>query len=171
MPRSLLAKIGPAMRLPSRHAWRYLALEATWSLPLALLLCALGGLAEFGWTDDPALLLRLALVALVAPAFGEELLFRVLLLPPPGAAVPPLRIALSAALFVLWHPPQAWLFGSHWAAVVLDPWFLAAVAVLGVALGRLYARTGSVWPCILLHWTAVVGWKAFFGAPSPWVGG
>jgi predicted Abi (CAAX) family protease len=167
----LKTKVDPALRLPPRSAWRHFALEATWSLPLALLLCALGGLADFGWTESPGLLLRLAAVALVAPAFGEELLFRVLVLPRPGARAEASRIALSAALFMLWHPPQAWLFGTHWAAVVLNPFFLAAVAVLGVALGRLYARTGSIWPCVLLHWTAVVGWKALFGAPSPWLGG
>ena len=170
-PASLIAKVAAALGLPPAQAWRRLAIEAAWSLPLALGLCALGGLARFGWTGDPALLLRLALVALVAPAFGEELLFRVLLLPAPGRPVPTRRILLSAALFVLWHPPQAWLFGPHWAAVVLNPFFLAAVFVLGIALGRLYARTGSIWPCMLLHWTAVVGWKALFGAPSPWVGG
>ena len=162
-------KLRAALAFPPGRAWRHLAIEAAWSLPLAALLCALGGLIDFGWTDQPGLLLRLALVALVAPAFGEELLFRVLLLPPPGQPVPASRLALSALLFVLWHPPQAWLFGPHWAAVVLNPFFLAAAAVLGVALGRLYARTGSIWPCVLLHWTAVVAWKAFFGAPSPWI--
>ena len=166
----LLAK-SRALRLPPRTAWRHLAVEAAWSVPLAALLCAAGGLIDVGWTDEPGLLLRLALVAIVAPAFGEEFLFRVLLLPPPGEAVPRWRILLSAALFVLWHPPQALLFGPHWAAVVLDPFFLAAVAVMGVALARLYIRTGSIWPCVLLHWIVVVGWKAFFGAPSPWVAG
>jgi predicted Abi (CAAX) family protease len=165
------AKVRAALGWPRLDAWRPLALEAAWSLPLAAALCGLGGLLDFGWTDDPALLLRLALVAFVAPAFGEELLFRVLLLPPPRQTVAPRRILLSAALFVLWHPPQALLFGPHWAAVVLDPFFLAAVFVLGIALGRLYARTGSIWPCVLLHWTSVVAWKALFGAPSPWIGG
>ena len=164
-------KVRAALRLPPHRAWRHLAVEAAWSLPLAALLCAAGGLAHFGLTDEPGLLLRLALVALVAPAFGEELMFRVLLLPPPGEPVPASRIALSAALFVLWHPPQALLFGPHWAAVVLNPGFLAAVAVLGVALARLYARTGSIWPCVILHWTAVVAWKALLGAPSPWLAG
>ena len=120
--------------------------------------------------EDPALLFRLALVALVAPAFGEELLFRVLLLPRPGEPASSRRMALSVALFVLWHPPQALIFGAHWGAVVLNPGFLAAVAAIGVALARLYVRTGSIWPCVLLHWTAVMAWKAFFGAPSPWVG-
>ena len=159
------------LRLPSRRRWRHLAIEAAWSLPLAALLCAAGGLADPGLTDEPGLLLRLALVALVAPAFGEELLFRVLLLPPPGAPVPASRIFLSAALFVLWHPPQALLFGAQWGVVVLNPGFLAAVAVAGVALSRLYARTGSIWPCVILHWTAVVAWKALLGGPSPWVAG
>ena len=163
-------KVRFALNLPPRRAWGVLAIEAAWSLPLAACLCAFGGLADFGWTDDPDLLLRLALVALVAPAFGEELLFRVLLLPPPGEPVPPARLLLSAALFTLWHPPQA-LFGPHWAQVVLDPFFLAAVFVLGIALGRLYARTGSIWPCVILHWISVVGWKALLGGPSPWIAG
>ena len=158
-----------ALAFPTRAAWRFLSVEAAWSLPLAALFCGLGGLLDFGWTDEPGLLLRLALVALIAPALGEELLFRVALLPPPGAPVPPSRILLSAGLFVLWHPPQAWLFGPHWAAVVLNPGFLATVFVLGIALARLYARAGSIWPCVLLHWLAIVAWKAFFGAPSPWV--
>ena len=158
-----------ALAPPPRPAWRIFLVEAGWSLPLAILLVAIGGLAAPGWTDDSAMLLRLALVAVVAPAFGEELLFRVTLLPPPGRLCPPGRLALSVLLFVAWHPPQALLFGPHWAAVVLDPWFLAAVAVMGVALGRLYVRTGSIWPCVLLHWATVVGWKAFLGAPSPWV--
>jgi uncharacterized protein len=164
-------KVPAALALPRRRAWGVLAVEGAWSLPLAALLCALGGLADFGWTDEPALLLRLALVAILAPALGEELLFRVLLLPPPGCSVPARRLILSAALFMLWHPPQALLFGSHWGRVVLDPFFLAAVFVMGIALARLYARTGSVWPCVLLHWTAVVGWKALLGGPSPWIAG
>ncbi len=154
---------------PRPGTLRVLAVEAGWSLPLAAALCALGGLLHFGWTDQPALLLKLGLVAIFAPALGEELLFRVLVLPPPGEPGPPLRLLLSAGLFVLWHPPQALLFGPHWAQMVLDPFFLAAVFVLGLALARLYVRTGSIWPCVLLHWTAIMAWKALFGGPSPWV--
>jgi predicted Abi (CAAX) family protease len=146
-----------------------LGIEAAWSLPLALLLCWAGGLVRFGWTDDPQMLLRLALVALVVPALGEELLFRVLLLPPRGRPADWRHYTLSVALFVLWHPPQAWLFGPHWAVVVLNPCFLAATAVLGLALARLYRLTGSVWPPVLLHWVTIMGWKGLFGAPSPWI--
>jgi uncharacterized protein len=145
-------------------------LEAAWSLPLAMLLCFAGGLMSFGWTDDLALLMRLAFVALIAPALGEELLFRVIMLPPPDQPAPWWRLAIPVLLFVAWHPPQVLIFGPHWGEVVLNPWFLAAVAVMGTALTRLYLATGSIWPSVLLHWITVVGWKAFFGAPSPWVG-
>lgn len=167
----LKGRVERSLRLPGDDAWLCLAGEAAWSLPLAVLLCAAGGLVEPGWTEAPGQLVRLAAVAFVAPALGEELLFRAALLPPPGEPGFRRSLALSTALFVLWHPPQALLFGPHWGAVVLNPGFLAAVAVMGVALGRLYRRTGSVWPCVALHWLVVVGWKAFFGAPSPWIGG
>lgn len=161
-------KLRRALAPPEGRAWRRLLAEAAWALPLAALLCLAGGSADPGWPEDPARLARLALIALVAPALGEELLFRVLILPPPGAPWPTWRMVLSVGLFVLWHPPQAWLFGARWAGVVLDPGFLAAVAVIGAALVRLYRRTGSIWPCVALHWTAVVGWKALLGGPSPW---
>jgi predicted Abi (CAAX) family protease len=154
--------------LPNARGWRRLLIEAAWAIPAAMLLCWAGGLLRPGLSDDPELLLRLAVVAIVAPALGEELLFRVLLLPPPGAPAAPWRLAIPVLLFVLWHPPQVLLFGPGWGAVVLNPWFLAAVAAVGVALTRLYRATGSIWPPVLLHWTIVVGWKAFFGAPSPW---
>jgi len=171
-----MAGIGAKLRsalltMPNAAAWRRLLLEAVWSLPLALLLCWAGGLVEPGLADDPGLLLRLAVVAIVAPALGEELLFRVLPFPPPGEQASLRHYILSVALFVAWHPPQALLFGPHWAAVVLNPFFLAAVAVVGTALARLYRATGSIWPSVALHWTTIMGWKAFFGAPSPWVGG
>ena len=166
-----VAKVWAALStVPDERAWRRLLFEASWSLPAALLLVWLGGLAEFGWTDDPNLLIRLALVAIIAPALGEELLFRVALLPSPGELAPWWRVAVPILLFVLWHPPQALLFGPEWGEVVLNSWFLAAVAVMGTALTRLYRATRSIWPPVLLHWTAVVGWKAFFGAPSPWTG-
>jgi predicted Abi (CAAX) family protease len=43
--------------------------------------------------------------------------------------------------------------------------FLAAVAILGAALGRIYVVTGSLWPCIFAHWLIVLGWKALLGGP------
>ena len=74
-------------------------------------------------------------------------------------------LALSVLLFVLWHPLQAVTLGPPRAETFLDPWFLAAVAVLGTALARIYAATRSLWPCILTHWLVVLGWKALFAGP------
>jgi predicted Abi (CAAX) family protease len=168
--KSAAAKVRLAARLPEAGGWSRLLVEAAWVIPLAMLLCWAGGLLHFGLADDPGLLLRLALVAIIAPAFGEELLFRVLLLPAPGEPASAWRLGVAVLLFVLWHPPQVLIFGPAWAVVVLNPWFLTAVAVVGIAATRLYRATGSIWPSVLLHWAIVVGWKAFFGAPSPWTG-
>ena len=107
--------------------------------------------------------LGLAATLFVMPALGEELLFRGLLIPRDRAG--PGWIALSVLLFVLWHPLQAVTIGPPWAAAFLDPWFLACVAILGLALARIYSVTRSLWPCIVGHWLIVLGWKAMFGGP------
>lgn len=170
--RALGRRLGSAIStVPDGSAWRRTLLEAAWLLPLLLLVGLVGGFARFELTDDHGGLLRLALVALVAPALGEELLFRAALLPAPGAAAASWRYVVPILLFIAWHPPQALLFGPHWAAVVLDPWFLLAVGLAGIALTRLYVATGSIWPCVALHWTVVVSWKAFLSGPSPWPAG
>jgi uncharacterized protein len=164
-------KVGRSLATyPGAEAWRRTLFEAAWSVPLLLTVALLEGLIHPGGSGDSGHLLRLALVALVAPAFGEELLFRAALLPAPGAPAPGWRHVVPVLLFVAWHPAQALIFGPQWAAVVLDPWFLLAVLVLGIALTRLYLATGSIWPCVALHWAVVVGWKAL-GGPSPWPSG
>lgn len=167
---ALARKLGRAVaNVPDAKAWRRAALEAAWLIPLLILAGFAGGLMHWELTDRPGELLRLALVAIAAPAIGEELLFRAAVLPPPGQSCPPWRFVLALLLFIAWHPLQAPLFGQHWAAIVLDPWFLLAVTLLGIALTRLYLATGSIWPGVALHWAVVVGWKALLGGPSPWV--
>ena len=90
-------------------------------------------------------------------------LFRVLLLPRPGEPVIARRLALSVALFVLWHPPQALIFGPHWGAVVLNPGFLAAVAAIGAraraGLSFAPARSGPA--------SCSTGPQSWPGKPSP----
>jgi uncharacterized protein len=129
-----------------------------------------GDLMHWRPTFDAAIL-KLAVVAIFAPAIGEELLFRAAILPQPvtGTSLPLMPLILSVMLFVIWHPLQTLVFGPQWGATVLDPWFLAAVAAFGVASARLYWKTGSLWPSIGLHWFVVVGWKALLSGPSPWV--
>lgn len=105
----------------------------------------------------------LAATLLAAPALGEELLFRALLIPRDRPTFG--WIVLSVLLFVAWHPFQVVTIGPPWSDLFLDPWFLALAAILGTALARIYAATRSLWPCVLVHWLVVFGWKAFLGGP------
>ena len=148
---------------PDRHGWRRVLLELGWALPVLLVVAHSGGLVRPVDPPDPSMVVQLAATLLLAPALGEELIFRGLLIPrtPPRIG----WIALSVVLFVLWHPLQALGFGPPWASAFLDPWFLAAVAILGTALARIYAATGSLWPCVLIHWSCVMVWKVWLGGP------
>jgi predicted Abi (CAAX) family protease len=115
--------------------------------------------------QPPATIAWIAVSALVVPAFGEEVLFRALLIPDlPGAPYAGRATLLSTALFVLWHPLQTlWFPGA--AAIFLRPDFLAWTAVLGLACAWLYRRSGSLWPPVALHWLAVTAWQGWLGGP------
>lgn len=143
--------------------------DLAWLLPALALSGWLGGLLQ--WSPDLGLsTFRLAAAAIIVPALGEELIFRCVLMPRPNpdVAMPARSSVIALLLFVLWHPAQALIFGPRWAAVVLNPWLLIAVAALGLACQRAYWRTGSLWPAVALHWLVVVSWKAMFAGPSPW---
>jgi hypothetical protein len=91
--------------------------------------------------DDPNLIVAasaVVLIALVAP-FAEELFFR-------GMVFAGLRSRLS-----LW--PAALVSGIVFGLphVITGPVASITLAGLGVALAWLYERTGSLWPCILIH--------------------
>lgn len=153
-------------RRPQMQHLRMLAVEIAWLAPMLALAIAFSPMLH--WAPSLGVdTLRLALVAIVLPSLGEELLFRVALLPTPEPErrFPWRAAALALFAFVLWHPLQALLFGGVRRAIFLDPWFLAAVAALGIGCTRLYWRSGSVWPPVLLHWLVVVGWKALAGGP------
>jgi len=164
MIRARLADLAAGLRsVPGLAGWGRAALELGWAVPLMLIVAHLGGLVRFQAPPDAITSLGLAATLFVAPALGEELLFR-------GLVIPRARptagwIALSAALFVLWHPLQAVAFGPPWASAFLDPWFLAAAAIVGIMLARIYAATRSLWPCVIAHWLVVAGWKLLLGGP------
>ena len=155
------------MASPSAADWRRLLLELLWLVPVLAALGWSGGLVGPATAVVPFALARFALIALFVPALAEEIVFRASLLPPPHSKPTFLRCAVAVAAFVAWHPLQVLWFGEAWGGVVLNPWFLAAVAALGVATTRLYLRTGSLWPPVALHWIVIVAWKALGGA-SPW---
>ena len=165
MIRARLADLAAGLRhVPGAASWGRAGLELGWALPLMLLLAHFGGLIRLQSPPDATTVLALAATLFVAPALGEELLFRGLLVPRDRPTIA--AMALSVLLFVLWHPLQALTIGPPWAGTFLDPWFLAAVAVLGAALARIYAATRSLWPCVVAHWLAVLGWKLLLGGPA-----
>lgn len=140
--------------------------ETAWLLPIIVLCGMAGNFLTFDPASDEREVAWFAALAFFAPALGEEILFRAMLVPrrDEAAAASP-AIVLSAAAFVAWHPFQTLLFGVESVPVFLNGWFLLAIAALGLALARIYRATGSLWPCILVHWLIVVGWKAFLGGP------
>ena len=140
------------------------AVEAAWLAPVLIACGLIGEFVGVSPVLEGGALLRLAVIALFVPALSEELFFRALLLKPNASLW---RSALAVAAFVAWHPLQATFFGVDWAAVVLNPVFLIAVAALGVALTRVYLATRSIWPPVALHWIVVLMWK-LAGGPSPW---
>jgi predicted Abi (CAAX) family protease len=149
---------------PSASDWRFAAGQAAWLLPLLGLLGWLGGFASW----KPALgsdSMKLLAIAFFLPVLAEESLFRVALIPPDRGAAKTGRAAIvSVLLFTFWHPLQNRLYWVPWADLADNPWFLAAVAALGAACARLWLRTGSIWPCVALHWIVVALWKTAFGA-------
>ena len=162
--RRRLADLADGLRtIPGRSGWGRAGLELGWAVPLMLVVAHFGGLIRIQSPPDAITMLGLAATLFLAPALGEELLFRGLLIPRGRPTVA--AMALSALLFALWHPLQALTFGPPWAGAFLDPWFLVAVAILGIVLARIYAATRSLWPCVLVHWLVVLGWKALLGGP------
>ena len=156
----------PLLRWPGKSAWRRCASIAIAGMATVAAIAVLGGMVE--WRPEPFStgLVPAALLLLAIPAFGEELLFRWLLFPKRGLPRRRVLIVLSVALFVLWHPVQAWLgFGPDWAEIFLDPIFLLAVAVAGVVLAALREASRSLWPPILFHWLLVCAWKFLGGGP------
>lgn len=149
--------------LPDRRGWLRVAVELGWALPLMLVVAHSGGLVRYAPERDATILIGLGATLLISPAFGEEVLFRGLIMPRRHASAP--WVLLSVLLFVLWHPLQAVTFGPPWAAAFVDSWFLLIVAILGGALARIYAATGSLWPGVAAHWLVVFAWKAVLGGP------
>ena len=125
--------------------------------PLALGLGRYSGFFLAPWRWPPlGVLLRGSLPLLLMPALGEELLFRVALLPHPLPAPDPWRFwawgALNVGLFVLYHPLAARLWDRRQPAVFDDPrfadWFLRKdneAALRGIIETALAAEDAKTW--------------------------
>lgn len=112
-------------------------------------------------------ILAVALAGFITPAFAEELVFRVLLSPSRQDEISvTVRLgwtALATAAYVLYHPLNGLFFLKAGRSVFRDPVFLLLTTLLGAALSYLYYRTGSIWPCVLVHWVYTTSWLLFFG--------
>jgi uncharacterized protein len=151
--------------LPSTRGWAFCALVSAATLALMMLIGFSTGLYTLQPTE-PGLPLRM-LVVLFVPALGEEIPFRGLLTPGPEETQRPrLEIAVSTALYTLWHVVEALTFLKSAAGVFLRPDFLACCAVLGLGCAVMKRETGSVWPAVLLHWALVVIWQTWLGGVS-----
>jgi predicted Abi (CAAX) family protease len=115
----------------------------------------------------PAAVLAEAAILLVHPAFVEELIFRVVLLPGRCRTWSvPQRAGLSAAalaVFVAAHPVNGLLFMPSALALFTNPWYLALAALLGAACTVTYLSSGSIWPGVVIHWVSVVIWIFLLG--------
>ncbi|MBE9125153.1 MULTISPECIES: type II CAAX prenyl endopeptidase Rce1 family protein [unclassified Coleofasciculus] len=96
------------------------------------------------------------------PAFAEELLFRVLLLPRKTSNTPIIiqliMVFISLVLYVVGHPINAFLFYKKAFDILTNSVFLLSTLVLGIALTISYLQSDSIWTSIAIHWIVVVTW-------------
>ncbi len=101
------------------------------------------------------------------PAFIEELVFRVILLPHPFEGVYGIEwlfwVTLSLSLFIVYHPLNALLFYPQGRNLFRKPIFLVFAGLLGIICAISYTITASLWPPVVIHWLIVVIWLFFLG--------
>ncbi|MEB3303974.1 MAG: CPBP family glutamic-type intramembrane protease [Cyanobacteriota bacterium] len=104
-----------------------------------------------------------ALGLLFFPALGEEVVFRVLLLPSALEGFRPLAlvpwVALSVGLFVAWHALTARPGRGALQIAPADPRMLLQSSLLGLACALAYLVSGSIWPPVGIHWLAAMVWR------------
>ena len=151
----------------SKRDWKQISIVCTLFMPLSLMFGFATGFFQFDVAPTKQIL-RVAVIAFVLPALLEELVFRGPLIYFANKKSKKLLYVaiLSLALFILWHPLNACLLLTEARPVFLDWRFLTLAALLGACASALALTTRSLWPPVLFHWFAVIGWKAFLGAPA-----
>src|SRR5688572_9336828 len=153
---------------PDTAAWkRCLAVYAVF-LACVLPVGFLSGFFRPGLADlSPATLAFLPVYIMLRPALIEEFVFRALLLPRDATRLTQRRLLLTCTtalgIFVASHPVNAWLFRPAAFELFTNPIFLANAALLGIACTVVYLISKSLWPPVLLHWSAVLLWIVLLG--------
>jgi predicted Abi (CAAX) family protease len=143
-----------------------------WGLSAAIGAATLAALGAIGFSTGlyalhPANTAHLAfrlVETFVAPAIGEELVFRGLLIP--GRAESPRflgALLISTAVFIMWHVVEAETLLRAAAPMFLRADFLAIAATLGIGCAFVRRLTGSLWPAVALHWVMVGIWQTWLG--------
>jgi predicted Abi (CAAX) family protease len=151
---------------PNGAGW---ALSAITAVVTAAIMSSLGfatGLYHLARPDLAGLPARAAL-AFVAPAMGEEVFFRGLMVP--SIAIRPrpwADLVAATVIFVAWHVVEALVILPHARSLFLRADFLACAGILGLGCGLMRWRTGSIWPGVALHWAVVVVWQTWLGGPA-----
>lgn len=148
---------------PDPAGWRFSAAVA------AVILAAVGavGFSSGLYALHPANLSGLPirlLTVLIAPAFGEEAVFRGLLIPSRSETTKPtLQILLATSVFIAWHLLEAKAILPTAATLFERPDFLACAGLVGLGCAVIRWRTGSLWPAVALHWLMVTIWQTWLG--------
>ncbi|HEY5107605.1 MAG TPA: CPBP family glutamic-type intramembrane protease [Caulobacteraceae bacterium] len=148
---------------PDARGWAFTAAVGAASLAAMAAIGFSSGLYAVHPARTQGLPLRL-LTVLIAPAIGEEALFRGLLIPDRTETLRPWSaLAAVTGVFTLWHVVEAKTFLRVAEPMFLRPSFLACAASLGLGCGLIRWRTASLWPVVAVHWLAVILWQTWLG--------
>lgn len=104
------------------------------------------------------------LAVFFAPALGEEVVFRGLLIPSRAETTRPTgHIVVAICLFIAWHLVEGKLILPVAAPLFERPDFLMCAGLLGLGCAVVRWRTGSLWPAVGLHWLMVTIWQTWLG--------
>lgn len=164
----LFTRLLSAIALPTQRDWWISGLTLLVYSAIAL---PIGYAQQFlklqPWRVPAWHYLLLGLRLLVMPALVEELVFRVLLLPYPGAGVTPQRwvawAGFSLIVFVIYHPVNAKTFYRPGNPTFLQPPFLLLTGLLGIACTIAYWLTRSLLTITVIHWVVVMVWLMLLG--------
>lgn len=154
--------------LPTAQGWGWVGLILLAYTAIALPLGLKTGFLRWSFSRQHLLWqAAAATIALFSPAFLEEALFRVSVLPAAVEGVAAgawiLWAALALIVFILYHPLTALTIYPRGYPTFLHPIFLLLTGLLGLACTVAYRLTGSLWAITLIHWLVVVVWLFALG--------
>ncbi len=164
----LVARVLGALKLPNLWDWSValggLLAYAAIALPIGF---SQGFLQVQVWKASKWQYLLLAVQLFLMPSLLEELIFRVVMLPYPGAGVTEQQWILwaiaSLVIFVICHPLNAKTLYKNADPTFFNPIFLTLTLLLGIACIGVYYFTGSLLTITVIHWGVVVLWLMVLG--------